>query len=79
MVKVVNIWDQPLEWEPLEREAQEFAKHIAEEMNWDQYSNGAQKHLFKKALRCSRMLVDSTDKIRQRTMDKEAEKANSTE
>ena len=64
-------WDQPLEWDPLEREAQNMANDICNGMNVNQYSDENQKRLKKHVLRFSRRMVVMTDHMRQHEMDKE--------
>lgn len=70
-MKKVNIYDQPLEWLPLERDAQMFAEEIAIRLNLDQYPSSDQNRIKKHIIRFTRRMIKATDDIRQRIMDEE--------
>ena len=70
-MKKVNIYDQPLEWRPLEREALMFADDIAIKLNLDQYPSTDQNRIKKHIVRFARRMIKMTDDVRQRIMDEE--------
>ena len=75
MGRMAKKWDNELDWPVLELEAQELSKKIADELHLEQYPNGARKHLMRKIVRCSRLMVQNCDNVRQILMDKEAEES----
>ena len=70
-MKEVTIYDQPLEWRPLERDAMMFAEDIAIKLNLDQYPKTDQNELKKHIVRFARRMIKMTDDIRERIMDEE--------